>query len=99
MNILITGGAGFIGSALINELFNNIPCHITVLDALTPQIHGTIPEDSYLYQSIFNKCSFLKGDIRNYKMVERAIEDCDHIFHLAAETGTGQSMYQIEYSG
>lgn len=95
MNILITGGAGFIGSALINELFNNIPCHITVLDALTPQIHGTIPEDSYLYQSIFNKCSFLKGDIRNYKMVERAIEDCDHIFHLAAETGTGQSMYQI----
>lgn len=95
-NILITGGAGFIGSNLALQL---IDCdyHITVLDNLSPQIHGENPaEDSPLFQSIQHKVKWIKGDVTKREDWEKAIQDQDVIVHLAAETGTGQSMYQIE---
>lgn len=95
MNILITGGAGFIGNAIIDKLVTGGVQHIMVLDSLTEQIHGIEPENSYLYRGIKNKCQFVKGDIRDYKTVEDVVKGCDYIIHLAAETGTGQSMYQI----
>lgn len=94
-NILITGGAGFIGSNLALKL-NNLGYFVTVLDNLSPQIHGEIPENSCLYQSILGKVNFIKGDITNRVDVKKAVENQDAIFHFAAETGTGQSMYSLE---
>lgn len=95
MKILITGGAGFIGNAIINRISKSKCIEVIVLDLLTEQIHGKIPEESYLYKGIADKCDFIRGDIRNYKLVEQVVKDCDCIIHLAAETGTGQSMYRI----
>ncbi len=95
MKILITGGAGFIGTEVVEKLAENSENQIVVLDSLTEQIHGKNPENSYLFRKIADKCSFIKGDIRDYEVVKQAVEGCDYIIHLAAETGTGQSMYQI----
>ncbi|WP_332026084.1 SDR family NAD(P)-dependent oxidoreductase [Kaistella sp.] len=95
-NILITGGAGFIGSRLALRLLKE-GCSVTVLDNISPQIHGENPEiDSPLYQSISGKVDFIKGDITNRNDVETALENADAVIHFAAETGTGQSMYEIE---
>lgn len=93
--ILITGGAGFIGSEIVNQLSATKKWLITVLDALTEQIHSNSPEESFLYDRIKDKCSFIKGDIRDFDTVKKAVADNEYIIHLAAETGTGQSMYQI----
>ena len=94
-NILITGGAGFIGSNLALKL-SSLGYTVTVLDNLSKQIHGSNPEDSSLYQSILGKVIFIKGDVTNRADMEKAIDRQDAIIHLAAETGTGQSMYSIE---
>ena len=94
-NILITGGAGFIGSNLALKLVSR-GYSVTVLDNLSAQIHGLNPEDSSLYQSIAGKVIFIKDDITSRNAVEKAVEGQDAIIHLAAETGTGQSMYAIE---
>lgn len=93
--ILITGGAGFIGTEIVNQLHKNGEWEITVLDAMTKQIHGENWEQSYLYKKIADKCNFIYGDVRDYDVVQKAIADNEYIIHLAAETGTGQSMYQI----
>jgi dTDP-L-rhamnose 4-epimerase len=96
MNILITGGAGFIGSNLALNLIQKGHT-ITVLDNLSVQIHGNNPEEtSTLYQSITGKVNFIKGSVTNRIDWEKALKDIDVIVHLAAETGTGQSMYEIE---
>lgn len=89
--VLITGGAGFIGSRLSEKLFAE-GYEITVLDNLSPQIHG---KDSLLYSRVKDICTFIKGDVRNKKDWERAITGQDVVVHLASETGTGQSMYEI----
>jgi len=95
-NILITGGAGFIGSNLSLQLLKK-GYRITVLDCLHPQIHGENPEQtSPLFQSIKDKVHFIKGDVTNKSDWEKALENQHIIVHLAAETGTGQSMYEIE---
>jgi dTDP-L-rhamnose 4-epimerase len=94
-NILITGGAGFIGSAIALELIKN-GYAVTVLDNLTKQIHGNNPESSFLYSRIKDKVNFIRGDVSNRTDWERALKDQDAAIHLAAETGTGQSMYEIE---
>ena len=89
MKILVTGGAGFIGSKLSLELTKK-GHEVTVLDNLSSQIHGENPsEDSPLYRSILNKINFIKGDVTNREDWENAIENQDVIVHLAAETGTG----------
>lgn len=95
MRVLITGGAGFIGSEITDQLYNKGNCEVVVLDSLSSQIHGENPEDSYLYKKIQGKCCFIKGDVRELEIVHNALEGCEYIIHLAAETGTGQSMYQI----
>lgn len=95
-NILITGGAGFIGSRLALALLAK-GYSVTVLDCLSEQIHGENPEEnSPLFQSISGRVNFIKGNICNRSDVEKAIENQDAVIHLAAETGTGQSMYEIE---
>ncbi len=96
MHILITGGAGFIGSNLALKLMNK-GHKVTVLDNLSPQIHGTNPmETSPLYKSIIGKVKFIEGTITSRADWEKAIAGQNVIVHLAAETGTGQSMYEIE---
>ena len=95
-NILITGGAGFIGSNLALKLISK-GYNITVLDNLSEQIHGSDPEnDSPLYQSIKGKVNFIKGTVTAKEDWRKAIANQDVIVHYAAETGTGQSMYEIQ---
>jgi len=94
-NILVTGGAGFIGSSIALILLDK-GCNVTILDNLSPQIHGNIPEDSFLYKRIKNKVNFVNGDVSNRADWEKVLINQDAIIHLAAETGTGQSMYEIE---
>lgn len=95
MRILITGGAGFIGSRLALHLIER-GHNITILDNLSPQIHTDDPEGSELYRSIRDKVTFLRGSVTERADWERALAGQQAIVHLAAETGTGQSMYQIE---
>ena len=95
-NILITGGAGFIGSNLALKLLSR-GYHVTVLDNLSPQIHSNTPEKDPLYLSIQNKVAFMNGSVTNRDAFEKAISSQDAIIHLAAETGTGQSMYDIKH--
>jgi dTDP-L-rhamnose 4-epimerase len=97
MNILITGGAGFIGSSLASAL--TAKHHkVTVLDNLSEQIHGTNAEiNSVLYNKIKDIVHFVKGDVRNESDWLKVLPNQDIIVHLAAETGTGQSMYQIKH--
>ena len=91
-NILITGGAGFIGSNLSLKLLGK-GYNITVLDNLSPQIHS---EYSSLYESIKDKVNFIQGTVLSYDDWKKALKNIDVVVHLAAETGTGQSMYEIE---
>ena len=92
-NILITGGAGFIGSRLCERLYEK-DYNITVLDNLSPQIHES--DESTLYRKIKDKCTFIKGDVRNKEDWKKALKGQEVIVHLASETGTGQSMYELE---
>lgn len=96
MNILITGGLGFIGANLassINELSNH---KIRLFDNLSAQIHGVIPVvDNRLINA--RNIEIVRGDICNKTAVAAALDGIDAIVHLAAETGTAQSMYQIAH--
>lgn len=94
--VLITGGAGFIGSNLALKLLDK-GYQVTVLDNLSKQIHGDNPEKtSPLYQSIKDKVHFILGSVTDRADWINALEGQDAVIHLAAETGTGQSMYEIE---
>ena len=92
-NILITGGAGFIGSNLTKKLVSKGYC-ITILDNLSKQIHGK-DQKSELYNSIKEISTFILGDVCNEEDWKKALKGQDAVVHLAAETGTGQSMYEI----
>ena len=95
--ILITGGAGFIGSNLALALLKR-GHQVTVLDNLSEQIHGKNPEEtSPLYLSIKDKVHFIKGTVACRETLQKAIANNTVIVHLAAETGTGQSMYEIQH--
>jgi dTDP-L-rhamnose 4-epimerase len=93
--ILITGGAGFIGSNLSLALINR-GHEVVILDNLSPQIHGEIPEHSILLNSIIDKVKFIRGSITDLVLLKHALLGVDVVVHFAAETGTGQSMYEIQ---
>ncbi len=91
-HILITGGAGFIGSHLTDGLIKR-GYKVRVLDNLYKQIHPTGKLPSY-----FNKkAQFIKGDITQRKDWERALIGIDAVYHFASAVGVGQSMYEIEH--
>jgi dTDP-L-rhamnose 4-epimerase len=93
--ILITGGAGFIGSHLADELLR-YGYEVRALDSLSPQVHGATPKrPDYLHPEV----ELVVGDVRDRALVRRALRDVDAVYHLAAKVGVGQSMYQIaEYT-
>ena len=93
--VLITGGAGFIGSALSLGLIDN-GYSVVVLDNLSEQIHTKNYENSYTYQLIKDRVEFYSGDVRNLEDWKKVLSGVQIIVHLAAETGTGQSMYQAQ---
>lgn len=94
-NILITGGSGFIGSNLARKLVGR-GYKVTVLDNMSPQIHGEDYHKSELFKSIENIADIRIGTVCNRKDWIDAMDKIDVIVHLAAETGTGQSMYEVE---
>lgn len=95
-NVLVTGGAGFIGSNVALKLLKK-GYNVTVLDNLSKQIHGENPErTSPLYLSIKDKVHFIKGSVTSREDWLKALDGQDAVIHLAAETGTGQSMYEIK---
>ena len=89
MHILVTGGAGFIGSHLIDRLLA-AGHDVRVLDSLDAQVHNGWPD--YLATDIER----IEGDVRDRDAVKRALEGVDRLVHLAAAVGVGQSMYEIE---
>lgn len=93
--VLITGGAGFIGSHLSKKLSDR-GWDVTVLDNLSPQIHGASLDEMEIRERLDHNVRFIRGDVCNRADWEQALDDQEAIVHLAAETGTGQSMYQIE---
>src|SRR5260221_3773592 len=93
--ILITGSEGFIGNNLAIQLIRN-GYNFTVLDSLSEQIHGVDPDNSPLYKLIKNEVEFIKGSVTDKQIFSDVLKDQDVVVHLAAETGTGQSMYNIE---
>jgi dTDP-L-rhamnose 4-epimerase len=95
-NMLITGGAGFIGSSVALKLLER-GCTVTVLDNLSPQIYGANPDSSYTYSLIKDKVRFVRGDVCNPADWQTVLPGQDAVLHLAAETGTGQSMYQVDH--
>jgi hypothetical protein len=87
--ILITGGAGFVGSHLADGLLRSGHA-VRVLDVLSPQVHGDrLPE--YLSAEV----ELIAADVRNTQRIRDALRNVDVIFHLAAVVGVGQSMYEI----
>ena len=95
MKVLITGGAGFIGSNLALKLIKK-GYDVRVLDNLSKQIHGENPNKSYTFNLIKDKVEFILGDVSIREDWDKALtKDIDIIYHLAAETGTGQSMYEV----
>jgi len=90
VKVLITGGAGFIGSHL-SEALVEAGHQVTVFDNLHPQTHAYSRFPAYLTSNV----DFIFGDVRNRDLLKQAVEHADVVYHLAALTGVGQSMYQV----
>ena len=90
--ILITGGAGFIGHSTANKLVSH-GHFVRVLDNLSKQVHAA-PRESL--SRLDPAIEFICGDVRDASQMRAALKEIDVVYHLAAETGVGQSMYEIE---
>lgn len=91
MNVLVTGGAGFIGTHLTRRLLRE-GCAVSVLDNFNSQVHARAQD---LAADLVGHVLLFRGDVRDRSLIARALEKQDVVVHLAAETGTGQSMYEI----
>src|SRR3954468_5182358 len=90
-DVLITGGAGFIGSHLADALLAR-GHKVRALDNLSPQVHGeNSGRPTYLHEQV----ELVRGDVRDPDAVRRALAGVDVVYHLAAAVGVGQSMYEI----
>lgn len=90
MNILLTGGAGFIGSHTADALLA-AGHHVRILDLLDPDVHP----DGCPAIPLAKETEFFEGNCCNPDDVARAVENCDAVYHFASKTGVGQSMYEI----
>ena len=90
MKVLVTGGAGFIGSHLVDRLLAD-GHEVRVLDSLEEQVHGGA-WPGYLAGEVER----IRGDVRDRDAVRSALDGADRLVHLAAAVGVGQSMYEIE---
>jgi dTDP-L-rhamnose 4-epimerase len=88
--VLITGGAGFIGSHLADELLG-AGHRVRALDRLVGQVHGDVRRPAHLDDDV----ELIAGDVRNAEVVRDALEGVDSVVHLAARVGVGQSMYEL----
>lgn len=94
-NVLITGGAGFIGAHVAAELLR-AGDRVRVFDSLVSQVHGDGGRPGYLS----DEAEFIHGDVRDPEGVRAALAGIDRVVHLAARVGVGQSMYEIaDYTG
>src|SRR3974390_2521648 len=91
MKVLITGGAGFIGTHLTRRLLRDGHA-VTIVDSFSPQVHCGNKE---LSSDLAREVQLIRGDVRDESVVRRSLEGQEAVVHLAAETGTGQSMYEI----
>jgi len=91
-NILVTGGAGFIGSHTTDLLIEH-GYHVTILDNLEHQVHGKTEK---LPDYVNSNTTFIRGDIRERELLNKVTQEVDAVIHLAAMVGIGQSMYQPE---
>ncbi len=91
MRVLITGGAGFIGSHLADRLLAG-GHEVRALDNLDRQVHTDGERPDYLDPAV----ELHAGDVRDRDAVRRALDDVDAVVHFAAAVGVGQSMYEIE---
>jgi dTDP-L-rhamnose 4-epimerase len=98
MRILVTGGAGFVGSHVVDRLVEG-GHDIVVLDNLDPQVHGEAADRPHNIAGHVDagRVTFMRGDVRNRDDVRRALDGVDSIAHLAAAVGVGQSMYEPYY--
>ena len=94
-SVLVTGGAGFIGSHLVDALLEQ-GHRVRVYDNLEPQVHGGCREDGTWPSYLTSDCDRVMGDVRDRDALRKALEGIDVIFHEAAAVGVGQSMYEIE---
>src|SRR3989440_10125503 len=91
MRVLITGGAGFIGSHLADRLLADA-YEVRALDNLDPQVHAGGERPDYLDPEV----ELQAGDVRDRDVVRRALDGVDAVVHFAAAVGVGQSMYEVE---
>lgn len=88
--VLVTGGAGFIGRHVVGCLKDN-GYEPRVLDCFHPQVHGDAPAPDGLLDDV----EIIEGNVQDRSCVTAALQGVDHVIHLAAEVGVGQSMYEI----
>src|SRR5262245_5813308 len=92
MRVLVTGGAGFVGSHLVDALLERGHA-VRVFDNLTPQVHAEGKKPEYLSKD----AEFVRGDCRDLDAMRKALRGVEVVFHDAAVVGVGQSMYEIRH--
>ena len=90
-NILVTGGMGFVGSYLVDELVQR-GHRVRIFDNLDPQVHPNRKLPDYANPH----AEFIQGDVRDYDALKKALQGIEIIFHKAAAVGMGQSQYEIK---
>src|SRR5687767_2262387 len=91
MQVLVTGGAGFIGSHLVARLVGNQPKSIIVLDNLHRGIVANLGD-------VWEKIAFVEGDIRDRNLLTNVMQGCDLVYHLAAQSNVIGAVQDLEYS-
>src|SRR5215210_7377032 len=90
-DVLVTGGAGYIGSHLVDALVAR-DYRVTVLDSLEPQVHRSGTWPSYANP----RAVYVRGDVRDRAAFEPLVRAADAVYHLGAAVSVGQSMYQVD---